>query len=78
MERLKDWGPGFRLFKCDDCGIKWKEASRDCTSFSGVTCPNEECTDSYASLVSPHGYEPHFDWPTDKSGNLLDGHDYET
>lgn len=77
MMHLKDRGPGFRLFKCDTCGVKWKDTSRDCTSFSSEPCPNEECDDQGANLVSPHGYEPRFNWPTDDSGNLLRGHKYE-
>lgn len=77
MKYKVDWGPGYRNFKCDACGHKWQEISRDCTSFSSEPCPNDKCEDSYGGLVSPSGYEPHYEWPTDSSGNLIEGHKYE-
>lgn len=58
-----DWGPGYRFFKCE-CGHEWKSKSRDCQSPSIEDC--EKCHE----LVSPDGYEEHYEWPTDHSGNL--------
>ena len=60
-----DWGPGYRIFSCTDCGHTWKEKSRHCESESGDCCP--ECGD----WQHPHDAEPHYEWPTDGSGNLL-------
>jgi hypothetical protein len=60
-----DWGPGYRMFKCDNCNREWKEPSRDCTSPSGECCP--ECNE----FTSPHEYEEHYEWETDRSGNLI-------
>lgn len=31
-------GPGFRYFKCDECGNEWISASRDRNSPSGEQC----------------------------------------
>lgn len=73
----KTSGPGFRLFACDFCDFTWKDASRDCTSFSGEPCPNSECEDGPGYLFCPIGYERHPEWPMDKFGNLLEGHNYE-
>lgn len=35
--------PGFRAFRCDDCGHSWQEPSRDCMSSSGEHC--EKCSE---------------------------------
>jgi hypothetical protein len=77
MKHKKDWGPGYRYFKCEECGHEWREPSRDCTSMSGEPCSNEECTDIFCSLIMPHKIEPHYEWPTDPFGNLLRDHKYE-
>lgn len=71
MKHLKDWGPGYRLFICEDCLHEWKEKSRDCTSPSISVCP--ECNE----VVSPYCREPHYEWPTDGHGNLLREEDVE-
>lgn len=70
MIHKKDWGPGWRYFDCETCGTMWKEKSRDCTSPSSVPCKNTECEDMYG--ISPFGHVKRYEWPTDKSGNLLD------
>ena len=59
-----DWGPGFRLFICD-CEHIWDEKSRHCQSLSVSSCP--ECDE----IVSPIGYDEHYEWETDPSGNLI-------
>ena len=68
-----DWGPGYRFFRCEECGRTWKSKSRDCTSPSVESCPSGECM--YG--VVPCWFEKHYDWPTDGSGNLLEESDYE-
>ena len=65
MKHKIDWGPGYRLFVCNGCRHQWKEKSRDCQSPSGEQCPN--CEDEF---VHPHSHEPHYEWPTDGSGNV--------
>jgi len=67
MKHKTDWGPGYRFFKCEECLNEWQDKSRDCASPSGESCP--ECNE----FVSPYGNEKHYEWPTDKSGNLIDG-----
>lgn len=57
--------PGYRTFECAACLNTWKEKTRDCQSPSGENCPR--CDE----FVSPCEFEPHPEWPTDKSGNLL-------
>ena len=70
--------PGFRFFKCDECGSEWKSESRDCYSPSGECCLNQDCESMMnGALTSPHNYEEHPEWPTDGSGNLIPGTDYE-
>jgi hypothetical protein len=64
-EHLKDWGPGWRFFQCE-CRYSWVDKSRDCTSPSGEDCP------SCHEFVSPYKNEPHYEWPTDRNGNLLE------
>lgn len=74
MVHKKDWGPGYRFFKCDECHAEWKERSRDCTSQSSSICPgvsNSNYCDNYYG-VSPYDNEPHYEWETDKSGNLVE------
>ena len=61
----QDWGPGFRYFKCEECNHEFKEATRHCESMSLETCP--KCR----SDVFPGKIERHYEWPTDKNGNLL-------
>lgn len=56
--------PGYRFFECE-CGEKWRNRSRDCATPSIESC--EQCYE----VSSPTHYEPHPEWPTDKSGNLL-------
>lgn len=74
------WGPGYRLFKCPECGHEWQERCRDCTSESRSRCPNPNvkhdglpgCRANLYGGVVPHGHEKHFEWKTDAHGNLLD------
>lgn len=61
----KDWGPGYRWFHCESCGHMFDEKSRDCQSLSASSCP--ECSE----MVDSYGYETHYEWETDKSGNLV-------
>ena len=63
MKHKVDWGPGFRIFKCE-CGHNWKEASRHCESPSVDRC--SECSDD----IPPYSYEKHYEWETDSYGNL--------
>jgi hypothetical protein len=78
MKHKKDWGPGFRLFRCVACGHTWKEVCRDCTSLSSSMCPNIETHDTHdIHSATPYGHEKHYDWPTDSYGNLIEGYDYE-
>jgi hypothetical protein len=60
-----DWGPGYRWFHCESCEHMWDEKSRDCQSPSISTCP--KCNE----ITSPYGWEKHYEWPTDQSGNLI-------
>lgn len=39
MESRKGW----REFKCSECGMHWKIATRDCSSPSMEICPNRKC-----------------------------------
>lgn len=71
MKYKVDWGPGFRFFECEECGIKWRDVSRDWTSPSIDPCPH--CLEPGIYM----GGEPHYEWPTDKFGNLLKDYDYE-
>lgn len=64
LRHKKDWGPGYKIFKCDKCGRRWKIAERDCTSGSGAAC---ECS----AFAYPVGYEKHYEWETDAQGNIL-------
>lgn len=66
MKHLVDWGPGFRFFKCEECGSEWKAKSRDCTSPSGETCIKDDCL----TFCHPVDYEEHYEWETDGFGNL--------
>lgn len=61
--------PGYRYFKCDDCGANWKSACRDYRSASGEHCPNADC--EFQPIAHPRGNEL-VDLPVDKDGNLLD------
>lgn len=65
MKWGKDWGPGWRYFHCEECGYKFSEKCRDCTSPSGSICKN--CHQQ----VSPVDYEMHLEWPVDAHKNLL-------
>jgi len=64
MQHKKDWGPGYRFFKCENCNVEFKEKSRHCQSPSLSIC--ETCHDE----VSPIAHEEHYEWGTDKSQNL--------
>jgi hypothetical protein len=61
-----DWGPGWTYFHCEECGNRWSEKSRDCTSPSGSSCKN--C----AEPCRPKEYEMHLEWPVDPQKNLLE------
>ena len=71
--------PGWRHFKCTDCGHEWREASRDCQSLSVSGCPKAD----YGSIPHVMGlgevidFTPRPDWELDESGNLLQYHNYE-
>jgi hypothetical protein len=75
MSRIhkKDWGPGYRFFKCDECGHEWTSKSRDWTSPSLELCPiSEQDYDKCSHGIGCYeGGEPHYEWPTDQSGNLI-------
>lgn len=72
---LKDFGPGFRFFVCEECGHKWKDASRDWTSPSSDPCPKiDEVEHLYGEGLYTGG-EPHYEWPT-SGGNLIPGYNY--
>lgn len=73
MKHLKDWGPGYRFFKCDECGHEWREKCRDWTSPSISTCPkfDDDLENHIMGVGYYEGGEPHYEWPTDGSGNLL-------
>ena len=74
MKEKIDWGPGYRLFKCEICGHKWKEKSRDCTSPSSSICPNFNDNiekHDFNGHVVPYDYEKHYEWETDGFGNLI-------
>jgi NAD-dependent SIR2 family protein deacetylase len=62
-----DWGPGWSYYHCEECGNKFSEKSRDCTSPSGTSCPN--CH----GFTNPIGNEMHLEWPVDQSKNLIEG-----
>lgn len=67
--------PGFRMFRCDSCGHKWKEPSRDCHSPSIDSCPNYgigECDYGMGEVID---WEEHPEWPMD-NGNLIRDFDY--
>lgn len=66
MKHKADWGPGWRMFQCEDCGHEFRERSRHCESPSLDVCPacRAECW--------PTGFERHYEWPTDLAGNLLE------
>jgi hypothetical protein len=66
MQHKVDWGPGYRLFLCSECCRFWIDKSRHCESQSGDGCSicGEWCI--------PYGYERHYEWPTDASGNLIE------
>jgi hypothetical protein len=66
MKHKVDWGPGYRIFVCEECGTQWREKSRHCQSPSLSPCPvcRADCFDPRA--------EPHYEWPTDESANLID------
>lgn len=66
MKHKVDWGPGFRLFRCD-CGHEWKDKSRHCESPSTEGC--HKCDND---AIVPYWFERHYEWATDKSGNLLE------
>lgn len=65
LQHKVDWGPGFQYFHCSTCGNRWREKSRYCESPSEGVCPN--CNDR----CPPRSYERHYEWPTDRSGNLI-------
>jgi len=65
LRHKKDWGPGFRIFKCSECQHKWREVCRDCVSTADLPCP--ECKEN----CYPIGYEKHYEWETDELGNLI-------
>jgi len=69
----KDWGPGYRIFRCENeqCALEWREASRDCTSPSGSVCPI--CSEA----TPPYDCEAHYEWKTDKNGNLIERYCYK-
>jgi len=66
---VRNTRPGYRYFRCDDCGTDWKSASRDYRSASVEHCPNGDC--EFQPANSPRGNQ-FVDLPVDKDGNLLD------
>jgi hypothetical protein len=57
--------PGYRNFRCEECGHTFREPTRDCASPSLETCP---CC---AADAYPHSYDPHPEWPVNADGNLI-------
>lgn len=74
------WGPGYRFFKCFQCGEEWKEKCRDWTTHSSSSCPKMHTVfHQYVPAMGEYmGGEPHYEWATDASGNLLEEIDHET
>ena len=58
-------GPGWRLFKCEDCEHLWKEATRNSAAPNGENCPR--C----GEWVFPYHSEPDSTLKTDARGNLV-------
>lgn len=56
---------GWRSFVCEECGMEWDQATRDCTSWSCEDCPC--CQEA----VQPSGGREDLTLKVDKSGNLL-------
>lgn len=67
MKWGKDWGPGWRYFTCEGCGVSFKESTRDATSPSSSVCA-EHC----GEVVRPFAFEFVWDMPLDSSKNLLE------
>jgi len=64
MEQKKS-RTGYRFFHCEDCGHRWKEATRDRFSPSGENCPR--CGEWWF----PYHGEADPNLKVDKSGNLI-------
>jgi hypothetical protein len=64
--------PRYRFFKCPECEFEWKSPCRDAQTMSTELCPNH-CNNSICigEYVTPHAFELHPEWPTDKCGNLV-------
>lgn len=64
MKHKIDWGPGIRFFHCEECNLDFQYPTRHCESPSKDFCPRccEDC--------EPLSFERHYEWETDKSGNL--------
>lgn len=56
--------PGYRYFRCDECGKEWREECRDHASPSGSDC-------GCGGFVHPWNSEP-ADLPVDTFGNLIE------
>ena len=57
--------PGYRYFRCEDCGMTWREPCRDHQTPSGSDCPNcQAFTRPHRSALA--------DLPVDEFGNLIE------
>jgi curved DNA-binding protein CbpA len=54
--KSKEWGYGFRFFKCGVCGTEWQEKANDCTSLKPMFCTG--CGEA----IKPFKYELHLEW----------------
>lgn len=61
---MRELIPGYRKFKCDECGTEMQIVTRDHKSLSGVACPG--C----GEWLVPHHAIPDRTLPVDGSGNL--------
>jgi hypothetical protein len=65
--------PGFKFYRCEECGHEWTEKSRDCKSPSMSTCPyfNDDWDRHVTGVGQVTGREEHPEWTVDRSGNLI-------
>jgi len=57
--------PGYRTFKCKDCGLNWRERTRDCHTPSLTSCPNfgeVDHPENFGEVFPEPGQEEHPEW----------------